>query len=125
MNKANWLHDGDRCVVTYVEYGDALDGVDVGMLGTVKESDDPCPYVAIDGIADWVPLYQSQIRRVTEEDLKVVSKPQPVRAVTITESDVMAVLTKYVKDEIGIDAEVSHIRNAFEGALTLVFKEAA
>ncbi len=97
-------------------------GVRQGMYGVVQDGDPDMPWVYFPALDLKHPMYPSQLRKAKATDLQ---KPQPVLAVTINEGDVLAILTKYVKDEIGIDAEVSEVKSAFEGALTLVLKDAA
>ncbi len=49
----------------------------------------------------------------------------PITAIKVPTDDVMVVLTRYVKEELGIDATVDKVISSFTDSLELVFKEAA
>ncbi|WP_085025225.1 hypothetical protein [Ensifer aridi] len=57
--------------------------------------------------------------------LVLASKKSRIKAVSVPTEDVMAVLTKFVKEELGIDAQVETVIEAYGDALQLVFAEAA
>ncbi|RVP50031.1 hypothetical protein [Sinorhizobium medicae] len=49
----------------------------------------------------------------------------PITAIKVPTDDVMVVLNRYVKEELGIDATVDKVISSFTNSLELVFKEAA
>ncbi|MDW9532282.1 hypothetical protein RWE87_02090 [Sinorhizobium meliloti] len=58
----------------------------------------------------------------------LVTRPKPktpITAIKVPTDDVMVVLTRYVKEELGIDATVDKVISSFTNSLELVFKEAA
>lgn len=57
--------------------------------------------------------------------LEKVAKKSRIKAVKVPTEDIMELLSKYVKEELGIDAKVETVIDAFEDALELVFAEAA
>lgn len=118
----------DAVVVTALTpySSDQESGIKVGMVGTVLDNDEEFPNVYFMSIDKTQPMYPSQLRAACAVDvIRAAKKPQPIRSITIREGDVLAILTKYVREEIGIEADVTQITNAFNGALTLAFREVA
>lgn len=56
---------------------------------------------------------------------KSPKKAQPIKSLTVSKTDALAALSTYVKDVLGIDAEVTDVIKKFDKAVELVLKDEA
>ncbi|RVI36647.1 hypothetical protein CN202_01680 [Sinorhizobium meliloti] len=57
--------------------------------------------------------------------LEKLAKKARIKGVTVSSGDIMAVLTRFVTEELSIDAKVEKVVSSYADSLELVFAEAA